>query len=319
MKKNNRVIKFKDPFAYVSLKDDNPYAALYEHHIHNNFFGEVGYRFLGVSQDPVSGGVRFAFEQPYITSESKPTKGEITQWFKQRGFELTPDGFWYTDGNVSFTDVEGDNCIKDDKDHLHFIDPIIKFEKEPKEVIAHYIEKSQDLKDKLSRAGIDIGTRFRVQRLCSLNDIQVKDIDYGGGMITFFHPTKHPDYQYEIEWPIKKVLEFIKLNQCYCWVMTDEERNDIVIPEAREAIMERVKDKSPHAAFTDEQIKALERYETLHPDSIDRESIYTSLVNQMTNSFREQHIPDAWVDDMLEELKDLTHGERRNISTSLTL
>ena len=151
---NDRVIKFKDPFAYVSLKDDNPYTALYEHHIHNHFFGDVGYRFLGVSQDPVSGGVRFAFEQPFIETAGKPSKTEITDWFEQHGFKLTKDGFWYTDGYVSFTDVEGDNCIKDDTGKLHFIDPIIKFEKEPKEVIAHYIEQEQSQKKDSARNAI---------------------------------------------------------------------------------------------------------------------------------------------------------------------
>ena len=151
---NNRVIKFKDPFAYVSLKDDNPYTALYEHHIHNHFFGDVGYRFLGISQDPVSGGVRFAFEQPFIMSAGKPSKEEITDWFKGHDFELSNDGFWYTDGNVSFTDVEGDNCIKDIEGNLHFIDPIIKFEKEPKEVIAHYIEQERSQKRDAARSAV---------------------------------------------------------------------------------------------------------------------------------------------------------------------
>lgn len=151
---NDRVIKFKDPFAYVSLKDDNPYTALYEHHIHNHFFGDVGYRFLGVSQDPVSGGVRFAFEQPFIETAGKPSKAEIADWFEKHGFKLSKDGFWYTDGYVSFTDVEGDNCIKDGIGKLHFIDPIIKFEKEPKEVIAHYIEQEQSQKKDSARSAI---------------------------------------------------------------------------------------------------------------------------------------------------------------------
>lgn len=139
--RNRRVVKFKDPFAYVSLKNDNPYTALYEHHIHNLFFGDVAYRFLGVSQDPVSGGVRFAFEQPFIKTYEKPTSEEITGWFKERGFELTDDGFWYTDGYVSFTDVWGDNCIKDTAGNLHFIDPVIKFDRGIKEVLSHYIAK----------------------------------------------------------------------------------------------------------------------------------------------------------------------------------
>ena len=95
---NGRVVKFKDPFAYIALKGDNPYTALYEHHIHNHFFGDTGYRFLGVSQDPVSGSARFAFEQPLVEKASIASEKEIDDWFSRRGFERSKDGFWYTDG-----------------------------------------------------------------------------------------------------------------------------------------------------------------------------------------------------------------------------
>ncbi len=137
--KHDRVVKFKDPFAYAAMKDENPYNALYEHHIHNYFFNDVPYRFLGVSQDPVSGRVRFAFEQPFIRSFEKPSKEEIDSWFKDRGFNLTADGFFYTDGYVSFTDVWGDNCFKDKEGNLRFIDPVVRFEKAPKKVVSHYL------------------------------------------------------------------------------------------------------------------------------------------------------------------------------------
>lgn len=151
---NGRVVKVKDPFAYISLKNDNPYEALYEHHIHNHFFGDVSYRFLGVSQDPVSGGARFVFEQPFINTDKPVTDSEIKGWFEEHGFHQTKDGFWFTDGYVSFTDVWNDNCIKDADGSLHFIDPIIKFEKEPKEVIAHYIEQEQSLKKESAQSAI---------------------------------------------------------------------------------------------------------------------------------------------------------------------
>lgn len=133
--KKQRVIKLKDPFAYMPLKNDNPYNVLFEHHIHNHFFGDVGYRFLGISQDPVNRSVRFVFEQPFIDTLERPTKSEINVWFEERGFRLTEGSYYYTDGYVSFTDVWADNCLKDAEGNLRFIDPIIRFDKSPKEII----------------------------------------------------------------------------------------------------------------------------------------------------------------------------------------
>ena len=308
---NGRVVKFKDPFAYISLKGDNPFSALYEHHIHNYFFADVNYRLLGLSQDPISGDVRFAFEQPYIQAEQKTTNEEITKWFKDRGFKLTKDGFWFTDGNVSFTDVWGDNCIKDNEGNFHFIDPIIKFEKEPKEVIAHYVERDRELSEKLDMAGIKVGTRFRIDRLCSFNDMQVKDINLAHGLITFFHPTTHPDYQGEFEWPISRVLDNIKLSQGSRWIQVDDNRNDIVIPAAKQALVERAKDPSPHAVFTDSQLKALDRYCTLYSENTPKQQIFQNLLNDTQKELKNEHIYPEWVGDMHDELMEYANGHRR--------
>ena len=317
--RNKRVVKFKDPFAYTALKNDNPYTALFEHHIHNLFFGDVGYRFLGISQDPVSGSVRFAFEQPYIKTYNPPSRGDITKWFNERGFELTKDGYWYTDGYVSFTDVEGDNCIKDTDGHLHFIDSIIKFEREPKEVLSHYIEKINGINTKLDRAGIEVGSRFKVYGLCSLNDFEVKRIDYGGGRLVFgpLKDNTHPDYQGEFEWPIDRVLDNIKMSQGSRWIQVDENRNEIVIPAAKQALIERAKDSSPHAALTDSQVKALERYCTLFSENTPKENILTGLINCMMKDFSDARVPDGWVKDLRDEVVDLAHGERREVSEGL--
>jgi len=132
--KNRRVIKFKDPFAYMPLKNSNPYTVLYEHHIHNRLFGDVSYTFLGISQDPISGSVRLVYEQPFIDTLDRPGMLEIHAWFEERGFKITEDGYFYTDGYVSFTDVWSDNCLKDCEGKLRFIDPIIRLEKEPEEI-----------------------------------------------------------------------------------------------------------------------------------------------------------------------------------------
>lgn len=137
--KNRRVIKFKDPFAYMPLKNSNPYTVLYEHHIHNRLFGDVSYTFLGISQDPISGSVRLVYEQPFIDTLDRPSKLEIHAWFEERGFHITEDGYFYTDDTVSFTDVWADNCLKDGEGKLRFIDPIIRLEKEPKAIFINTI------------------------------------------------------------------------------------------------------------------------------------------------------------------------------------
>lgn len=170
----------------------------------------------------------------------------------------------------------------------------------------------REMKEKLSVAGIDIGSRFRIERMCSFNDMQVKNIDYKKGSITFFHPTTHPDYQGEFDWPIDRVLDNIKLYQGSRWIQVDDNRKEIVIPEAKTALIERAKDKSKNAAFTDSQVAALNRYATLFSNKVPKESIFTDLIDEMRDTFRCEKIPEAWVKDMRDEAINLSNGERRS-------
>lgn len=179
------------------------------------------------------------------------------------------------------------------------------------------MENWKEKLDKLQRAGIEIGSRFRVERLNSFNDFKVDGIDFGRDKITFSDTTSHPDYQGKFEWPIDRVLENIKLYQGSRWVQIDENRRDIVIPDAKDAIMQRAKDPSPCAAFTDSQVKALDRYCTLFSDKTTKEEIYSDLINMMRDDFKKEHIPDAWVNDMREEAIGLAHGERRQSEQGL--
>ena len=244
-RKNNRVVKFKDPFV-IFFKDDSHLEVLYNHHIHNRFFDNSSYRFLGVSQDPERGGVRFVFEQPYINTRIPPSSEDIRKWFEERGFHKTEDGFFYTDGYVSFFDIENnDNCLKDKEGNLYFIDPMIRFEVSAKEAINHYIEHN------------------------------------------------------------------IKLYNGSRWIQIDENRNDVIIPAARAAIMERAKDSYPHAAFTDRQVVALNKYATLFSDKSSKDEIFTGLIDSMRKEFKSEGIPEGWVKDMRNEAVGLAHGERR--------
>lgn len=316
--KNGRVVKFKDPYV-IGLKEDSHLEILYNHHIHNRFFGNAAYRFLGVSQDS-DGRIRFVLEQPFINSKERPTDEEIKKWFEDRDFHQTEDKFFYTDGYVSFFDVlSNDNCVKDSKGNLCFIDPMIKCDRPVKEVINHYLEMDKEVDAKLDRAGIEVGSRFKVYGLCSLNDFEVKRIDYGGGRLVFgpLKDNTHPDYQGEFECPIDHVLENIKLSQGSRWIQIDENRNEIVIPAAKQALIERAKNSSPHAALTNSQVKALERYCTLFSKNISKENIFSDLINSTMKDFSDARIPDGWVKDLRDEIIDLARGERREVSEGL--
>ncbi len=176
-----------------------------------------------------------------------------------------------------------------------------------------------ELKEKLSVAGIEVGSRFRIERLCDFNDMKVKSIDFEKGKMTFTNITTHPDYQGDFDWPIDRVLENIRLSQGSRWIQVDDNRKDIVIPEAKTALIERAKDKSKNTAFTDSQVAALNRYATLFSDKISREKIFTGFIDDMKDTFRNEKIPEAWVKDMRDEAINLANGERRNQqSTGLT-
>ena len=314
---HGRVVKVKDPFVTTNVFG-KPTDALYQHHIHNRFFNNVPYRFLGISRDPVFGNARFVFEQPFVDTKTPPTNEEIINWFKERGFKQTDDGFFFTDGYVSFADVlDNDNCLKDKDGNLYFIDPMVKFNVSPKQAIEHYIERDRELSEKLEMADIHVGSRFRIDRMCSFNDLQVKDINLAHGLIKFKHMTTHPDYQYDVTWPIDRFLDNIKLSQGSRWIMTDKNRKDIVIPEAIKAVIERAKDPSPHAVFTDEQVKALNRFTTLYSEKTSKERIFNGLLQWMHDDFKKEGICKEWIDDVKEELTELAKGERRELSEGL--
>ena len=97
----------------------------------------------------------------------------------------------------------------------------------------------------------------------------------------------------------------------------DENRKDIVIPEAIKAVIERAKDPSPHAAFTDEQVKALNRFTTLYSEDNSKEHIFNGLLLWMYDDFKKEGICKEWIDDVKEELLELAKGERREISEGL--
>lgn len=317
---NGRVVKFKDPFVFC-FKDDSHLEGLYTHHIHNRFFGNASYRFLGVSQDPNNGGVRFVFEQPFIDCIQRPTSDELREWFTERGFHKSDTGFFYTDDFVSFTDFDNDNSLNDKNGNIYFIDPVIMLDKPIKEIISHYMEMDRELDAKLERAGIGVGSRFRIQGVNMVDDMEVKSIDYGGQRLVFGSSLSktYRDYKNEESYSIDEVLENIKFSQERRWIQVDKNQKEVVIPAAKQALLDRVKDPSPHASFNEAQIKALDRYCLLYPDQMPKEDKFSSLLDDMKKELSEAHVPEAWVKDVREELSALAHGERREVSNGLKL
>jgi len=213
---------------------------------------------------------------------------------------------------------------------LNFITKVVKNFENPKfsmenvNIMDDYFDEtkqdslqSRQCKARLEQAGIGTGSRFRVDRLCDFNDMEVKDIDLANGKMTFFHPTTHPDYQGEFERSIDRVLENIRMNQGSRWVQVDNDRKDIVIPAARQAVLDRAKDLSSHAAFSDSQVKSLERYCTLYSEKISKERILSSLVGDMGIVLREAGVSKDRIDDVLDELKQLAHDNRREKGKAL--
>ena len=214
---------------------------------------------------------------------------------------------------MSFTDVWGDNCFKDPEGNLRFIDPIVKFDREPKEVISHYIEKANKLKEDLDRAGIGVGTRFRIDRLCSDNDREIVSIDYGKEEVTLreYNPSAlHSGKPFT--WSVKGLLEEIRMSNAYRWVQVDGNRKDIVIPAARKAIIDRLSQPTSKGCLTDVQITALAHYRSLFSDKTPDKEVYSALLSGIRKDLDRELIGEVSINDLKEELEELSNGVRRD-------
>lgn len=80
--------------------------------------------------------------------------------------------------------------------------------------------------------------------------------------------------------------------------------------------MDRVKDQSSHPVFSEKQIKSLNRYTTLFPDITPKENIFLNLIDSMKKDFDNEKVYREWIDDVREEIKDLSHGVYRSENLS---
>ena len=132
-----RVVKVKDPYAKAPIKGHAASDAIYEHKVHNLLFPNTKYRLIGISESSI-GDVRFVLEQDYLKDGYEPaTQAQIDKYLTDN-LHLNKEGkYWYGNDYFAITDVEAasDNVLVDDIGTLYFIDPIIKFKKQAKEVI----------------------------------------------------------------------------------------------------------------------------------------------------------------------------------------
>ena len=131
--KSNRVYKLKDPFAKSPLKKNvQPEDMIYEHIIHNLYFPETRYHFVGISEE--YGEIRIILSQEFIDSVGQPTQKQIDSALVNKG--LLPAGkYCYENNDIIVTDVSGDNALLGADGNIYFIDPIINFKRSALDII----------------------------------------------------------------------------------------------------------------------------------------------------------------------------------------
>ena len=141
--KNNQVIKVKDLFATEDMTKNSPFDELYQHIIHNIYFPDTRYTFLGVTTDYITGDVRLVLAQKLVPSYGfigHVTDDEAEQYMKDQGFKPF-DKWMVAKDDVIVTDYYGDNILRDIFGNLHLIDPIIYFNRPAREIIDDYLSE----------------------------------------------------------------------------------------------------------------------------------------------------------------------------------
>ena len=129
-----KVTKVKDPYAKAAMKSGvQPEDAAFEHLVHNLLFPETAYTLEGISEE--MGDVRIVLSQDFIQNYDQPTKEKIAEALAARGL-FPEDNYSFGNELVSVTDVEGDNVLLGEDGTVYFIDPIIRFKKPLREILA---------------------------------------------------------------------------------------------------------------------------------------------------------------------------------------
>lgn len=129
-----KVTKVKDPYAKSAMKSGvQPEDAAFEHLVHNLLFPETAYTLEGISEE--MGDVRIVLSQDFIQNYDQPTREQIAEALATRGL-FPEDNYSFGNELVSVTDVEGDNVLLGEDGTVYFIDPIIRFKKPLREILA---------------------------------------------------------------------------------------------------------------------------------------------------------------------------------------
>ena len=129
-----KVTKVKDPYAKSAMKSGvQPEDAAFEHLVHNLLFPETAYTLDGISEE--MGDVRIVLSQDFIQNYEQPTKEQIAEALAARGL-FPEDNYSFGNELLSVTDVEGDNVLLGEDGTVYFIDPIIRFKKPLREILA---------------------------------------------------------------------------------------------------------------------------------------------------------------------------------------
>ena len=130
---NGIVYKIKNPYAKSPMKGNvQPEDAILEHLVHNKYFPETAYSFVGISDD--MGDLRIVLSQVFVEAYSQPTREQIDAALASKG--LYPEGnYRYGNDEISVTDVPGDNALLCTDGKVYIIDPIIDFKKSVREIL----------------------------------------------------------------------------------------------------------------------------------------------------------------------------------------
>ena len=140
---NGRYIKVKDPFASEPMTQNAPADAIYQHIIHNIFFPEARYEFLGVSEK--NGDVRILLAQEFVPAFKGATPEQAAKYLKKCGYS-TADGYTFENEEVVVTDLEEENLLIDNNGNYHPIDPIIKYKVPAREIIDNHIQANEGIR-----------------------------------------------------------------------------------------------------------------------------------------------------------------------------
>ena len=137
--KNERVIKVKDPYALTNLKKHSPLEAIYEHIVHNLYFPETRYSFMGITTH--GGDVRVVLSQPFVRSVRTVSEKESLE--RLRDYGIKPSTVYFTEDEfVKVTDYWGSNTLVDEKGRVRYIDPVFEHKVPAKLMLNHFLGES---------------------------------------------------------------------------------------------------------------------------------------------------------------------------------